>query len=115
MRDNRVVTVGGVVRVWYSEEGWGVVDSEDTPGGCWAHFSSVLVPGYRALQAGQTVNLDYEQGGQDGYAFQATRVWPAGHEPYTAPGWSSAFDVAYQSELTITFDAPDGPAAGPPD
>ena len=29
----------GTVRVWHRDEGWGVIDSPETPGGCWAHFS----------------------------------------------------------------------------
>jgi cold shock protein len=41
----------GVVREWHDEDGWGVLDSEATPGGCWAHFSAVLVDGYRSLRA----------------------------------------------------------------
>jgi len=36
----------GRVRIWHNEEGCGVIDSESTPGGCWAHFSAVRVPGY---------------------------------------------------------------------
>ncbi|MFF7232620.1 hypothetical protein [Streptomyces sioyaensis] len=31
----------GIVREWHSDEGWGVIDSDTTPGGCWAHFGSV--------------------------------------------------------------------------
>jgi len=29
----------GTVRFWHRDEGFGVNDSPDTPGGCWAHFS----------------------------------------------------------------------------
>lgn len=36
----------GTVRVWHGEEGWGVIDSADTPGGCWTHFGHVAVPGH---------------------------------------------------------------------
>jgi CspA family cold shock protein len=67
----------GIVREWHPDDGWGVIDSEDTPGGCWAHFSSVLVPGYRSLRAGQTVTLRHEPAEQDGYSFRAVEVWPA--------------------------------------
>ena len=39
--------IPGVVREWHSDEGWGVIDSDQTPGGCWAHFSDVEMDGYR--------------------------------------------------------------------
>ncbi|MGZ4453535.1 MAG: cold-shock protein [Nocardioides sp.] len=95
--------VRGVVRVWHDEEGWGVVDSEATPGGCWAHFSAVLVAGFRRLRVGQEVLLEAEAVEQDGYAFRAVEVWPADAAPVrTQPdGGPSA---AYRSRLTISFD-----------
>jgi CspA family cold shock protein len=83
----------GAVRVWHREEGWGVVDCPDTPGGCWAHFSHLwhedvapLEPGevvevsggYRELFAGETVDFDWEPANQDGYAFRAVSVIPRG-------------------------------------
>ena len=84
-----------------------MIDSQDTPGGCWAHFSSVLVPGYRELRAGQSVTLNYEPAEQDGSSFRATEVWPADQEPYRAEGESSGASSAYRSTLNITFDDPD--------
>jgi CspA family cold shock protein len=73
----------GTVRVWHAEQGWGVVDSPDTPGGCWAHFSHLwaeglappLQPGeivettsdFRELFDGETVDFEWESPGQDGY------------------------------------------------
>lgn len=67
----------GRVRIWHNEEGWGVIDSESTPGGCWAHFSAVRVPGYRAPTRDQQVLLEFEAADQDGYSFRAVQVWPA--------------------------------------
>ncbi|EME17512.1 hypothetical protein G419_19164 [Rhodococcus triatomae BKS 15-14] len=64
----------GKVREWHAELGWGVLDSPDTPGGCWAHYSNIDGTGFRALTVGATVDLDWEQREQDGYAFRATRV-----------------------------------------
>ena len=64
------------VRTWHADEGWGVLDSTDTPGGCWAHFSVVEMDGYRALTEGQVVHLEWEWAHQDGFAFPATRVRP---------------------------------------
>jgi CspA family cold shock protein len=63
-----------VVRVWHPDDGWGVVDAEAVPGGCWVHFSVVDVPGYRELRAGQQVLLEFEHVEQDGYAYRATHV-----------------------------------------
>lgn len=42
------------VREWHGELGWGVLDSPETPGGCWAHFSNIDGPGYRTLTVGET-------------------------------------------------------------
>ncbi|UWZ40222.1 cold shock domain-containing protein [Dactylosporangium roseum] len=58
------------------EEGWGVLDSPETPGGCWTHFSAVAMEGFRSLEPGQSVRLEWESPGQDGYAFRATHVVP---------------------------------------
>jgi CspA family cold shock protein len=104
----------GVVRVWHREEGWGVVDSKNTPGGCWVHFSSVLVPGYRGLRAGQSVSFDYEPAVQDGHGFRATEVWPSGQVPYTAENKTSGETSAFRSTLTITFDDPAEPDLADP-
>jgi CspA family cold shock protein len=68
--------VTATVRQWSSEEGWGVLDSPETPGGCWAHFSVVRSPGYRELAAGQVVRLAWEPAVQDGYDYRATTVVP---------------------------------------
>jgi cold shock protein len=38
----------GTVREW-SDDGYGVVDSADTPGGCWVFHISVAQDGFRAL------------------------------------------------------------------
>lgn len=88
--------------MWHADEGWGVIDSQDTPGGCWAHFSSVLVSGYRVLAAGQVVTLDYEAAEQDGYSFRAIEVWPAGREHHRADREIAGESEAYHSRLTIT-------------
>ena len=87
----------GMVRVWYQSEGWGVIDSPDTPGGCFAHFSRIwndkpspkpgrgdvveVTGGFRGLFNGETVDFEWERPGQDGYSFQATTVRPCGRKP----------------------------------
>lgn len=67
-----------VVREWRDEEGWGVLDCAETPGGCFAHFSVLEMPGFRSLSAGQRVELEWEAPGftQDGYDYRAVRVVP---------------------------------------
>jgi CspA family cold shock protein len=62
------------VREWDDEEGWGVLDSNDTPGGCWAHFSVIEMPGFRSLTPGRKVTMEWEKGEQDGYQYRATRI-----------------------------------------
>jgi cold shock protein len=68
--------VEAVVREWDDAEGWGVVDSPETPGGCWTHYSHVDMAGYRKLVPGERVDLVWETFGQDGYAFRAVQVIP---------------------------------------
>lgn len=67
------------VREWHDEEGWGVLDCAQTPGGCWAGFAAVEMDGYRVLVPGRQVTLaEWEGPGaeQDGYDYVAVRVIP---------------------------------------
>lgn len=64
----------GVVRFWNDEDGWGVIDSPATPGGCWTHFSCVSVDGYRTLTPGSAVDFEWETVDQDGYAFRTVEA-----------------------------------------
>ena len=91
----------GRVRDWHDEEGWGVLDSAATPGGCFVMFGSIRMDGYRTLQPGTTVTFEFEPARQDGYDFFATAVWPEGVEPGSpdpvppegpGPGYSSHFE-----------------------
>lgn len=97
----------GTVREWHAEDGWGVLDSEDTPGGCWAHYSTVLMAGYRTLQAGQEVRFTFEAPGQDGHAFSAEEVWPADHTPVREVDHVTGPSAGFRSELVVTFDDED--------
>lgn len=92
----------GTVRDWHGDEGWGILDSDETPGGCWVHFSHLTMPGYRTLQAGQVLEFEWETAAQDGYSFRATRAWLAGTAPGPAP--RTATGPAYTSGLSIIFD-----------
>lgn len=51
----------GEVTAWSADEGSGVIDSADTPGGCWAHFSAITgMTGYvpvGSTTAEQTITI----------------------------------------------------------
>ena len=93
----------GVVRFWQADDGWGVIDSVQTPGGCWAHFSAVQVSGYRTLAAGEPVILEWESADQDGFLFRAIMAFP------TSQGGSIddrriALTEAFSATLTLEAD-----------
>lgn len=97
----------GVVRTWHEDDGWGVLDSQHTPGGCWCHFSSLAVEGtFKTIPVGAGVEFLFELGEQDGYAFRAVEVWVHGRRvPLDEPEFGTF------STMTIRMDAaaPDGP------
>lgn len=64
----------GVVVEWRLEEGWGVVEAPETPGGAWTHFSEIRGDGYRSLVRDQRVEFGWEPARQDGYSFRASDV-----------------------------------------
>ncbi|OFE17945.1 hypothetical protein BA895_13485 [Humibacillus sp. DSM 29435] len=102
------MVTNGIVRQWHDDQGWGVIDSLDTPGGCWAHFSSVETLGYRRLPVGQRVTLEFEDAEQDGFAFRARHVRPSDETPwFSSQGESDA--AAYSSTLTIRYPDPTDP------
>jgi CspA family cold shock protein len=71
----------GSVRTFDADEGWGVIDGPDVPGGCWVHFSALAMDGYRKLTRGQQVSFRAEAARQDGFAYRAVKVWTRGAEP----------------------------------
>jgi CspA family cold shock protein len=99
------VAITGVVREWDDEGGVGVIDSAETAGGCWVHFSYIVAEGRRSLTPGDQVSFTYEAVPQDGYQYRALLVWPPGvptgtrrrvhHHHGPSP--------AYQSRLTIRW------------
>ncbi|MFF7138207.1 cold-shock protein [Streptomyces sp. NPDC008196] len=70
--------VTATVREWNDEEGWGVLDSPETPGGYFGHYSDIQAPGFRTLSPGQQVDLKWEAPGfkQDGYDYRAVSIAP---------------------------------------
>jgi CspA family cold shock protein len=95
----------GVVREWDRDQGFGVLNSEDTPGGCWVWFSSIVMDGYRELTVGAHISFTHETVAQDGYDYRAVLVWPPDVRPGTppTPRVSEGPSAAYQSTLTIRW------------
>lgn len=92
----------GVVREWHDDEGWGVLDSDETPGGCWAHFSNLEMPGFRRATPGQRVTFTWEQVDQDGLSYRALDVTLDGVPRVEAE--SHPLGPAYRSDLSIDED-----------
>jgi CspA family cold shock protein len=99
------MTSVGSVRTFDADEGWGVIDGPDVPGGCWVHFSAIAMDGYRELPRGQHVSFRAEAASQDGFAYRAVKVWTGGIEPPDQPQTQGS-SAAYHSSLALTFDAP---------
>jgi cold shock protein len=66
----------GIVKFFKPDKGYGAIASPDLPDGldAWVHFSVIEMDGYRALNAGDEVEFDYEPAQQDSFRFRATRV-----------------------------------------
>ena len=96
----------GRVREWHDDEGWGVVDAEEAPGGCWAHFSAVRVDGFKSLASGTEVLLELEPADQDGYDFRALTVWRADEQPVDGETSTDGPSPVYRTELRLTYDEP---------
>lgn len=91
----------GQIQSFDPEEGWGVIDSPDTPGGCWLHFSGWLAGGDTIPRAGSPVWFTFERGRQDGYDFRALGAWPPGTDPVRRDEESDS--SAYASSFTFTL------------
>lgn len=82
-----------------------MLDSPQTPGGCWTYYSCVAVAGYRALEIDAACWLEWERADQDGYAFRAVRAWPLGAEPVDpVEPVTDENSTIYRSTLTLNFD-----------
>lgn len=100
------MTSTGQIRSWDAEEGWGVIESPETPGGCWVH-SSAWLSGDWDPPPGTPVEFTYAPGRQDGYAFRAIEAWPQGDEPVRQDATSEESSV-YSSVGWFTVTGPDG-------
>jgi CspA family cold shock protein len=96
----------GTMRTWNHDEGWGVIDSPETPGGCWIHATTPSTKTRMGLDPGRQVYFEWERlpgkGVQDGFDFVATDAWYVDDEPNRRPQGPST--GAYSTSLTITLD-----------
>lgn len=67
----------GVVTRWSDEDGWGVIDSVATPGGCFAHYAQLNMLGYHTVAVGSKVTFGAIPMAIEGLHWQATSVTPA--------------------------------------
>src|SRR3954468_24005522 len=109
----------GTVREFHGDDGWGVIDAEEVPGGCWFLFTVLPMEGYRELTAGERVRFTFETAEQDSYGFRATGVWPFGTDadtPVDVGVEKQSGSGTYGSRLLLMYDEdPDrGQSAGPP-
>ncbi|MFB4196350.1 cold-shock protein [Streptomyces carpaticus] len=98
----------GRVSAWHREEGWGVIESDDTPGGTFTHFSVIDEPAHQFhdLNVGEQVSFEWEAAAQDNFNFRASRV-----KRMTSPSSShenrhvkARGEVGYQSSLEVNWD-----------
>ena len=73
MERERHRSVVGTTAMWNDEEGWGALASPEVEGEMWAHFSDLILDGYRSLRVGQGVRFEYEAPGQDGIPTAGSR------------------------------------------
>ena len=95
----------GTVREWSKDHGIRVIDSPDTPGGCWVHFSHIVTDGAASLTPGDRVTFTHEALLQDEFSYRAVLVWPPGVKPGTPPRArrQEGPSTAYRSKLTIRW------------
>lgn len=84
------MTAVGRIRTWHEAEGWGVIDCDETPGGCWFHVGAIESPeirrgpagsgyrsGLRGVVDGEVVSAD---GGEAEVAVHELRTTHVGQE-----------------------------------
>lgn len=100
-----------MVREWNDDEGTGVIDSEDTPGGCWFHFSDIVSAALGSPTPGEDVTFTFDMRPQDGFRYRAVRVWRPDVKPGTPRrvpdrGPSAAcLDAEPQGHLDVLYAA----------
>ena len=71
-----VATTTGTVKYWRQEKGHGVIASDGTaPWDIWCHFSHIVdMDGFRSLEPGQRVDVEYIRMDRESFRFVAIRV-----------------------------------------
>ena len=65
----------GTVKWWRDAKGYGVIATDSTaPWDIWCHFSVVEGTGFRTLQTGQDVEVEYIRLDQESFKYVARRV-----------------------------------------
>jgi len=66
----------GTVKYWREEKGYGAIASDATaPWDIWCHFMRIVdMPGFRSLEPGQRVDVEYIRMDQESFRFIATRL-----------------------------------------
>jgi cold shock CspA family protein len=66
----------GVVKIWYSEEGWGSIALVGSGVECFAHFSSIVQREneFLELTPGEEVSVEWHEAEQDEFHAVADRV-----------------------------------------
>jgi CspA family cold shock protein len=64
----------GRVKFFKADEGWGVIQSRETPGDVWFHYSMIEGDGYRVPADGDLVEFRYEAATQDSWRYRASWV-----------------------------------------
>lgn len=72
--DHEEKAARGVVKFFRESKGWGGIESDETPGDVWVHFSAIDTAGWRHLEAGDQVEFRYVRRNQDSWRFVATWV-----------------------------------------
>ncbi len=73
---SRFATTGTVK--WYEDDkGVGAIATDATaPWDVWCHFSAIEMAGFKRLDSGQKVEVDYARRDQDSFKYVAERVKP---------------------------------------
>ena len=72
----------GRVKFFNGQKGWGGIESDETPGDVWVHFSMIERGDgdYRSLEKGEEVEFAYERADQDSWRYRAVWVRPVDRE-----------------------------------
>ncbi len=71
----------GFLREWNALDGWGIIDSEATPGGCWVSAAALDHGMPVELARGDAVWFAFIPAEQDGLAFRATQAFTVREPP----------------------------------